>query len=68
VRKYETFLENANQLNQLETYPQLTTRSEAVGYRINKVVFRGYQATEKLQVWIYRKFILINYFFDLVNE
>ncbi|CAF1135529.1 unnamed protein product [Didymodactylos carnosus] len=49
VRKYETFLENANQLNQLETYPQLMTRSESVGYKINKVVFRGYLATDKLQ-------------------
>ncbi|CAF3498549.1 unnamed protein product [Adineta steineri] len=50
IRKYETFLENANQLNQLEAYSQLITRSEAVGYRINKVVFRGYQASEKLQL------------------
>ncbi|CAF3115892.1 unnamed protein product [Rotaria socialis] len=50
VRKYETFLENANQLNQLEAYPQLVTRSETVGYKINKVVFRGYQASEKLQL------------------
>ncbi|CAF1167962.1 unnamed protein product [Rotaria sordida] len=50
VRKYETFLENANQLNQFETYPQLITRSDTVGYKINKVVFRGYQASEKLQL------------------
>lgn len=50
MRKYETFLENANQLNLLETYPQLISRAVTVGYRINKVVFRGYQATEKLQV------------------
>lgn len=50
VRKYEIFLENANQLNQLESYPQLVTRSETVGYRINKVVFRGYQASDKLQL------------------
>jgi hypothetical protein len=50
VRKYETFLENANQLNQFETYPQLIARSQTVGYQINKVVFRGYQASEKLQV------------------
>jgi len=50
VRKYETFLENANQLNQLDSYPQLTARAETVGYKINKVVFRGYQASDKLQV------------------
>lgn len=37
-------------MNQLETYPQLITRAETVGYQINKVVFRGYQASEKLQV------------------
>lgn len=50
IRKYETFLENANQLNQLDTYPQLIARAETVGYRINKVVFRGYQASDKLQL------------------
>jgi hypothetical protein len=52
VRKYEIFLENANQLNQLQAYPQLIARSQMVGYQINKVVFRGYQASEKLQVQI----------------
>ena len=43
-------MENANQLNQLDAYPQLLARAETVGYRINKVVFRGYQASEKLQL------------------
>ncbi|UJR10077.1 hypothetical protein I4U23_014299 [Adineta vaga] len=50
IRKYETFLENANQLNQLDAYSQLVIRAQTVGYQINKVVFRGYQASEKLQL------------------
>ncbi len=36
-------------LNRLETYPQLTQRADKIGYRINKVVYRGYYASDKLQ-------------------
>jgi ribosomal protein L9 len=33
----------------LDTYPQLVSRSESIGYSISKVVFRGYLATDALQ-------------------
>ncbi len=36
-------------MNQLETYPQLLQRAEKIGYRISKVVYRGYYASDKLQ-------------------
>jgi len=46
---YETFLNETHKLNQLATFGQLTSRAAQVGYRISKVVFRGFQAGEKLQ-------------------
>jgi len=36
-------------LNVLSTYPQLTARAEQCGYRIDKVVYRGYGAPPALQ-------------------
>ena len=36
-------------LNELATYAQLAGRAGRIGYRINKVVYRGYQAAAKLQ-------------------
>ena len=36
-------------LNELETYRQLTARAAQNGYRINKVVYRGYGAPDRLQ-------------------
>ena len=35
---------NATKLNELETYRQLAVRASQCGYRINKVVYRGYGA------------------------
>jgi len=46
---FEAFKANAEQLNAVETYRQLVTRAEQVGYRINKVVYRGYGAPPSLQ-------------------
>ncbi|MCA9070677.1 MAG: hypothetical protein KDA84_17225, partial [Planctomycetaceae bacterium] len=46
---FESFKQNTNQLNELETYKQLTNRAAQCGYRINKVVYRGYGAPESLQ-------------------
>ncbi len=46
---FETFKTKTDALNQLETYGQLTHRAEKIGYRITKVVFRGYYASDKLQ-------------------
>lgn len=51
VGKYdlETFKRNVTQLNELATYTQLSGRAEQCGYRINKVVYRGYGAPDALQ-------------------
>ena len=46
---YEEFLRQTNDLNSLETYSQLTARSQHIGFTINKVVYRGYVASQSLQ-------------------
>jgi len=46
---YETFLNETHKLNELTTFRQLCTRAEHIGYEITKVVFRGFQAGDKLQ-------------------
>jgi len=46
---YETFLNETHKLNDLSTFTQLTQRAEHIGYRMEKVVFRGFQAGERLQ-------------------
>jgi len=46
---YETFLNETAKLNQLSTFAQLVARAEQVGYNVTKVVFRGFQAGDKLQ-------------------
>lgn len=46
---FDDFKNKTDALNQLGTYPQLTQRAEKIGYRINKVVYRGYYASDKLQ-------------------
>src|SRR5262249_7514836 len=46
---FEAFKRNTDRLNELETYRQLTSRAAQCGYRINKVVYRGYGAPDRLQ-------------------
>jgi hypothetical protein len=46
---FETFKASIEKLNDLDTYEQLTSRAEQCGYRIGKVVYRGYGAPEALQ-------------------
>lgn len=46
---FETFKASIERLNDLDTYEQLTARAEQCGYRIGKVVYRGYGAPEALQ-------------------
>lgn len=46
---FDAFKGKTDALNRLETYPQLTQRAEKIGYRIGKVVYRGYYASDKLQ-------------------
>jgi hypothetical protein len=46
---FEQFKRNTGQLNELDSYGQLLNRAAQCGYRINKVVYRGYGAAEALQ-------------------
>jgi hypothetical protein len=46
---FEQFKERTARLNELATYTQLVQRAARIGYAINKVVYRGYQAGAKLQ-------------------
>jgi len=47
---FEQFKEQTEKLNDLSIYRALVQRAERIGYRINKVVYRGYQANPKLQL------------------
>ena len=47
---YEQFVENTSQMNELETFGSLCSRAETIGYKINKVVFRGFHSSDALQV------------------
>lgn len=46
---YIEFIEHSAELNDLDSFPQLTERSKSIGYNVSKVVFRGYFAHDKLQ-------------------
>jgi hypothetical protein len=47
--EFDSFKRNTDKLNELETYRQLVDRAGQCGYRINKVVYRGYGAPQRLQ-------------------
>jgi hypothetical protein len=46
---FEEFKERTEALNELATYGQIVQRAERIGYAINKVVYRGYHASDRLQ-------------------
>lgn len=46
---FESFKQHTDRLNDLAAYPQLAGRAQQCGYRIDKVVYRGYGAPESLQ-------------------
>ena len=46
---YEDFLTRTAKMNELATFSQACARAEAIGYRLSKVVFRGFQAGDSLQ-------------------
>jgi len=48
-RTFEQFISRSGELNELRAFPVLVERARVVGYRIDKVVFRGYKASEQLQ-------------------
>lgn len=47
---FEEFRANANNLNDLLFYPTLVAAGAKLGYEISKIVFRGYEASQKLQL------------------
>lgn len=49
TRTYEQFTSSSAELNALSSFAQLTQRAAICGYTISKVVFRGFQAGDKLQ-------------------
>jgi hypothetical protein len=46
---FASFKRHTERLNDLAAYPQLTGRAQQCGYRIGKVVYRGYGAPDSLQ-------------------
>ncbi len=46
---FASFKKHTDRLNDLDTYRQLVARAGQCGYRINKVVYRGYGAPDSLQ-------------------
>ncbi len=48
-RTFEVFKHETGKLNELDAYRQLTARAAQNGYRVNKVVYRGYGAPDRLQ-------------------
>ncbi|MGJ8656636.1 MAG: hypothetical protein ACSHX6_09290 [Akkermansiaceae bacterium] len=46
---FETFKTRTPELNKIETYQALVEGAKRIGYRINKVVYRGYAASNQLQ-------------------
>ena len=48
-RTFDAFKRDTAKLSDLASYPNLAARAERIGYRINKVIYRGYEANPKLQ-------------------
>lgn len=46
---FEEFLKQTQRLSELKAYGSLVQRAERIGYTIQKVVFRGYHASQQLQ-------------------
>jgi len=49
TRTFEQFKNDTEALNLLGSYSNLTSRANRIGYEINKVVYRGYLASDTLQ-------------------
>ena len=49
ARTFDAFKADTEQLNLIGTFAQLQGRAERIGYRIGKVVYRGYAASQQLQ-------------------
>ena len=49
ARTFEAFKADTERLNELDTFAQVGARAARIGYRIGKVVYRGYDANAQLQ-------------------
>lgn len=49
ARGFDAFKADTERLNRLDTFAQLQARAARIGYRIGKVVYRGYAADARLQ-------------------
>lgn len=49
ARPFDRFKEQTERLNEMVTYSQLSKRAELIGYRVTKIVYRGYEANSALQ-------------------
>jgi len=50
IMSYTDFLQSTAEFNSLETFSGLLKMAENIGFKIPNVVYRGYQASEKIQV------------------
>lgn len=48
-RSFEDFKKDANELNGLSSYPNLSACAVRVGFHLSKILFRGYSATSRIQ-------------------
>merc|ERR1712048_1167746 len=48
-KSFEDFKASTDNLNNISSYPQLTSRARGIGFEVTKVVFRGYGAPQRLQ-------------------
>lgn len=46
---FEEFVKRSGELNDISAFPMLLERAGRIGYRIDKIVFRGYKASDQLQ-------------------
>lgn len=46
---YEGILQKSSSLSEVSSFPILEARMNTVGYKLNKVVYRGYSTSEKIQ-------------------
>lgn len=65
---YEAFVSSTQVLSDLESYAQLLQRADRIGYRVNRVVFRGYHASDQLQVSLVEAYQEICLFFIMNNH
>merc|ERR1712048_860581 len=48
-KSFEDFKASTDNLNNISSCPQLTSRARGIGFEVTKVVFRGYLAPQRLQ-------------------